>query len=138
MNKTIKTFALLSVMLVAFSCNNMQEQQTDTTTTAELEKEGDVITKSEQAALTPDDVIQILKEGNERYVNNNLTNRDYMQQVSNAVEGQFPEAIILSCVDSRVPVEYVFDKGIGDVFVARVAGNFVNEDILGSMEFATK
>ncbi|MFW5757582.1 MAG: carbonic anhydrase family protein [Bacteroidota bacterium] len=138
MNKTIKTFALLSVILVAFSCNNMQEQQTDTTTTAEVEKVGDVITKSEQAALTPDDVIQILREGNERYVNDNLTNRDYMQQVSNAVEGQFPEAIILSCVDSRVPVEYVFDKGIGDIFVARVAGNFVNEDILGSMEFATK
>ncbi|MFW6275322.1 MAG: carbonic anhydrase family protein [bacterium] len=138
MNKTIKTFALLSVMLVAFSCNNMQEQQTDTTTTAELEKVGDVITQAEQSALTPDDVIGILKEGNERYVNNNLTNRDYVQQVNNAVSGQFPEAIILSCVDSRVPVEYVFDKGIGDVFVARVAGNFVNEDILGSMEFATK
>ncbi len=137
MSKTIKTFAILSVMLVTFSCNNMQEQQSAATTT-EVEKVGDVITQAEQAALTPDDVISILKEGNERYVNNNLTNRDYVQQVNNAVSGQFPEAIILSCVDSRVPVEYVFDKGIGDVFVARVAGNFVNEDILGSMEFATK
>src|SRR6056297_506048 len=107
MSKTIKTFAILSVMLVTFSCNNMQEQQSAATTT-EVEKVGDVITQAEQAALTPDDVISILKEGNERYVNNNLTNRDYVQQVNNAVSGQFPEAIILSCVDSRVPVEYVF------------------------------
>lgn len=122
----------------AFSCNNAQNEQSTAVADQTEAKVGEVITQAEQAALTPDDVIQILREGNERYVNNDLTNRDYVQQVNNAVSGQFPEAIILSCVDSRVPVEYVFDKGIGDVFVARVAGNFVNEDILGSMEFATK
>ncbi len=138
MNKTFKTFAILSMMLVAFSCNNAQNEQSTAVADQTEAKVGGVITQAEQAALTPDDVIQILREGNERYVNNDLTNRDYVQQVNNAVSGQFPEAIILSCVDSRVPVEYVFDKGIGDVFVARVAGNFVNEDILGSMEFATK
>ncbi len=67
-----------------------------------------------------------------------LTARDHTEQIRKTVGGQFPKAVILSCVDSRVPVEDVFDKGIGDIFVARVAGNFVNEDILGSMEFGCK
>jgi carbonic anhydrase len=96
------------------------------------------LTKAEQDALTPDIVIQSLKEGNERFMKNDLTARDHSAQVRKSVKAQFPKAIILSCVDSRVPVEDVFDRGIGDVFVARVAGNFVNEDILGSMEFACK
>jgi carbonic anhydrase len=98
----------------------------------------DVLTKEEQDALTPDMVIQSLKEGNERFQRNDLTARDHSAQVRKSVQAQFPKAIVLSCVDSRVPVEDVFDRGIGDVFVARVAGNFVNEDILGSMEFACK
>jgi len=98
----------------------------------------DVLTKEEQDALTPDMVIQSLKEGNERFMNNDLTARDHSAQVRKSVKAQYPKAIVLSCVDSRVPVEDVFDRGIGDVFVARVAGNFVNEDILGSMEFACK
>jgi carbonic anhydrase len=97
-----------------------------------------VLTKEEQASLTPDMVIQSLKEGNERFVRNDLTARDHSAQVRKSASAQFPKAIVLSCVDSRVPVEDVFDRGIGDVFVARVAGNFVNTDILGSMEFACK
>lgn len=97
-----------------------------------------VLTAEEQAALTPDSVITGLKEGNERFVNGDLTARDHTVQIRKTVDGQFPKAVILSCVDSRVPVEDVFDKGIGDIFVARVAGNFVNEDILGSMEFGCK
>lgn len=97
-----------------------------------------VITKEQQKALTPDIVIQRLKEGNSNFVNNDLTERNHSKQVRSAIGGQAPKAIILSCVDSRVPVEDVFDKGIGDLFVARVAGNFVNEDILGSMEYACK
>jgi carbonic anhydrase len=76
--------------------------------------------------------------GNERFMNNDLTARDHSKQVRDATNAQYPKAIVLSCVDSRVPVEDVFDRGIGDIFVARVAGNFVNEDILGSMEFACK
>jgi carbonic anhydrase len=83
-------------------------------------------------------VIQSLKEGNGRFMRNDLTARDHSAQVRKSVQAQYPKAIVLSCVDSRVPVEDVFDRGIGDVFVARVAGNFVNEDILGSMEFACK
>lgn len=98
----------------------------------------DVLTKAEQDALTPDMVIQSLKEGNNRFMRNDLTARDHSIQVRKSVKAQFPKAIVLSCVDSRVPVEDVFDRGIGDIFVARVAGNFVNEDILGSMEFACK
>lgn len=97
-----------------------------------------VLTEAEQAALTPDAVIKLLKEGNQRFVTNDLTTRNHTQQVRKSTQAQFPKAIILSCVDSRVPVEDVFDRGIGDVFVARVAGNFVNQDILGSMEFACK
>jgi carbonic anhydrase len=97
-----------------------------------------VLTAEEQAALTPDLVIQSLKEGNQRFVEGELTARDHTKQIRKTVDGQFPKAVILSCVDSRVPVEDVFDKGIGDVFVVRVAGNFVNEDILGSMEFGCK
>lgn len=98
----------------------------------------DVLTKAEQDALTADMVIQSFKEGNARFQRNDLTARDHSEQVRKSTNAQFPKAIVLSCVDSRVPVEDVFDRGIGDVFVARVAGNFVNEDILGSMEFACK
>ncbi len=98
----------------------------------------EVLTKEEQDALTPDMVIQSFKEGNKRFMNNDLTARNHSAQVRNSVKAQYPKAIVLSCVDSRVPVEDVFDRGIGDIFVARVAGNFANEDILGSMEFACK
>lgn len=97
-----------------------------------------VLTAEQQKALTPDLVIQSLKEGNKRYMNNDLTLRDHSALVRDAVEGQYPKAVILSCLDSRIPVEDVFDKGIGDLFVGRVAGNFVNEDLLGSMEFGCK
>ena len=97
-----------------------------------------VLTEEEQASLTPARVIELLKEGNKRFVNGEVTLRNHKEQIRRAAANQFPKAIVLSCVDSRVPVEDVFDRGIGDMFVARVAGNFVNTDILGSMEFACK
>jgi carbonic anhydrase len=97
-----------------------------------------VLSAEEQRNLSPDDVLRSLIEGNRRFVSGALTLRDHSKQIRDAVNGQFPKAIILSCIDSRVPVEDVFDKGIGDLFVARVAGNIVNEDILGSMEFSCK
>ncbi len=96
-----------------------------------------VLTQEEQAALTPDQVLTSLKQGNQRFLSGTVTSRDHSAQVRSAAIGQFPKAIVLSCVDSRIPVEDVFDRGIGDIFVARVAGNFENTDILGSMEFAT-
>lgn len=97
-----------------------------------------VLSAEEQKQLTPNDVLQHLKEGNKRFAAGTLTLRDHSKQIRDAINGQYPKAIILSCIDSRVPVEDVFDKGIGDLFVARVAGNIINEDILGSMEFSCK
>ncbi|MDG1715625.1 MAG: carbonic anhydrase family protein [Lacinutrix sp.] len=96
-----------------------------------------ILTAEEQASMTPDEIIGRLKKGNENFVSNNLTQRDHSKQRRIAAIGQYPKAIVLSCVDSRVPVEDVFDLGIGDIFVARVAGNIENRDIVGSMEFAT-
>jgi carbonic anhydrase len=97
-----------------------------------------VLTAEEQRQLTPDAIIASFKEGNQRFAKGDLTIRDHTALVRRAAAGQFPKAVILSCLDSRIPVEDVFDKGIGDIFVARVAGNIVNEDILGSMEFGCK
>ncbi len=96
------------------------------------------LTKETQAAITPQKAVELLKEGNQRFVNNKKAGRDLLEQVSDTKSGQFPFATILSCIDSRVSSELIFDQGIGDIFSARVAGNFVNEDILGSMEFACK
>ena len=96
----------------------------------------DVLTKEEQDKLTPSQVIEMLQQGNARFVAGEVTVRNHRSQIRKAASSQYPKAIVLSCVDSRVPVEDVFDRGIGDMFVARVAGNFVNADILGSMEFA--
>lgn len=97
-----------------------------------------ILTADEQKALTPDQVLESLKKGNESFTGDGLTLRDHSAMVRKAAIGQYPKAVILSCLDSRIPVEDIFDKGIGDLFVARVAGNLVNEDILGSMEFGCK
>lgn len=94
--------------------------------------------KETQAELTPQQAKEILVEGNKRFVGNLKANRNLLQQVNETSEGQFPFAIILSCIDSRTSAELIFDQGLGDVFSARIAGNIVNEDILGSMEFACK
>ena len=90
-----------------------------------------------QAALTPAEALDMLKAGNERFVAGAMLDRDLMAQVSATATGQYPFAVVLGCIDSRVPPELVFDQGIGDLFAPRIAGNFVNTDILGSMEFAT-
>ncbi len=95
-------------------------------------------TKASQQALTPTQVLDILKEGNENFINNLKENRNLLEQVNDTRQGQFPIAIILSCMDSRTSVELIFDQGLGDVFSTRVAGNVVNDDILGSMEYACK
>lgn len=97
-----------------------------------------VLTKEEQSVLTPQKVLEILKEGNEEFINDQLTIRNNSQRIRHAALGQYPKAVVLSCLDSRVPVEDVFHRGIGDIFVARVAGNIVNDDILASLEYACK
>lgn len=93
-------------------------------------------TKETQASLTPDRALQLLKNGNERFRNNQMASRNLLQQVEDTREGQWPFAVILSCIDSRVSPELIFDQGLGDVFSIRIAGNFVTEEILGSMEFS--
>ena len=95
-------------------------------------------TKETQAAITPDMAIQLLKMGNERFQENQKADRDLMEQVHDTVSGQYPFATVLGCIDSRVSAELIFDQGVGDIFSARVAGNIVNDDILGSIEFACK
>lgn len=91
-----------------------------------------------QSTISPEKALQFLKEGNQRFVNNLKMNRNLLEQVNDTREGQFPFAVILSCIDSRTSAELIFDQGLGDIFSVRIAGNFSNEDILGSMEFACK
>ena len=94
--------------------------------------------KDSQATVTPALALQFLQEGNQRFVNNLKYNRNLLQQVNETRDGQWPFAVILSCIDSRTSAELIFDQGLGDVFSVRIAGNIVNEDILGSMEFGCK
>jgi carbonic anhydrase len=94
------------------------------------------LTKEQRDAMTPAQIIDELKKGNERFRAGKLTSRDYLAEKRASASGQYPAAVVLGCLDSRVPAEIVFDAGIGDMFVGRVAGNIVNDDMLGSMEFA--
>lgn len=96
------------------------------------------LTKEIQASITPTMALELLKEGNKRFINNLKVNRNLLQQANETSDGQHPFAVILSCIDSRTSVELIFDQGLGDVFSIRIAGNIVNEDILGSMEFGCK
>lgn len=143
-----KIFLLNAMFLFVLSFTSCKEEQTTQTEASQASadeviitqkpKANTLLTKEERDALTPDEVLEFLLAGNERYTDNNLTVRDHTTRIRQSVLGQYPKAMVLSCVDSRVPVEDVFDRGIGDLFVGRVAGNFVNEDLLGSMEFACK
>ncbi len=119
---------ILLCALVAASGTAVQAQAYDPTV---------ALTAETQAALTPMEVVQRLKDGNQRFVAGQAVSRDFLSQVRETAGGQYPMATVLGCIDSRVPHEIVFDKGVGDIFSARVAGNFVNTDILGSLEFAT-
>lgn len=142
MKKIFQNLVLLVLVLILHSCNekvsepSSAETKTDTITVKQ-DPINSILTAEEQADMSPDEIIGRLKKGNENFVSNNLTMRDHSSQRREAMIGQYPQAIVLSCVDSRVPVEDVFDLGIGDIFVARVAGNIENKDIVGSMEFAT-
>jgi carbonic anhydrase len=125
---TLYSLSLLGLAAILAACMRNEEPPAD----------GHVISAEERARLTPDEVLRQFKEGNQRFHSGHVTRRNHSEQVRKSAPGQFPKAMVLSCLDSRVPVEDVFDQGIGDVFVGRVAGNFVNEDLLGSMEFACK
>ena len=96
------------------------------------------LTKEMQAAITPSMALNLLNDGNKRFVNNLKVNRNLLQQANETSDGQHPFAVMLSCIDSRTSAELIFDQGLGDIFSVRIAGNIINEDILGSMEFACK
>ncbi len=96
------------------------------------------LTKELQQAISPAMALELLKEGNKRFVNNLKINRNLLQQANETSDGQHPFAVILSCIDSRTSAELIFDQGLGDIFSVRIAGNILNEDILGSMEFGCK
>jgi len=131
-------FGIFLVLIFISSCENKTKiEEAKNTIVVEQEPIKSILTAEEQANMSPDEIIGRLKKGNENFISNNLTRRDHSEQRRVAMIGQYPKAIVLSCVDSRVPVEDVFDLGIGDIFVARVAGNIENTDIVGSMEFAT-
>lgn len=133
MNKNkFKLLTLLGFTFLLTACSHFQPEKNLSGADSK------VLTKEERDKLTPDQILEELKEGNKRFRTNNTISRNHSEQIRKAAVGQYPKAVVLSCLDSRVPVEDVFDQGLGDVFVARVAGNFVNEDILGSMEFACK
>ncbi len=96
------------------------------------------MTQTLQQKITPTKAIELLKEGNQRFIQDLRFNRNLLEQVNETAEGQYPFATILSCIDSRAPAELIFDQGLGDIFNIRIAGNIINEDILGSMEFSCK
>jgi carbonic anhydrase len=131
-----KTTALALGVLILISCQTTRHNQS--VNYADTKPVQIVLTSQERSKLSADDILEQFKKGNERFRNNNSTQRDHAAQIRYAAMGQYPKAFVLSCIDSRVAVEDILDQGLGDVFVGRVAGNFVNEDLLGSMEFACK
>jgi len=127
--RALTALAVAASLAGALGCNANNEPRVDNDR---------VMSSSDQRSMTPDQAIDRLKAGNRRFVRGEHTQFDYIDQAEATAAGQFPHSIVLSCLDSRVPVEAVFDQGIGDIFVGRVAGNFENTDMLGSMEFGTK
>lgn len=127
-----------SFLLFLVSCKGNVKENSDVNSSHEHVLVSPVLTAEEQAKLTPQIVLDTLKKGNEEFMSDNLTIRNNTERVREAAVGQYPMAVILSCLDSRVPVEDIFHRGIGDLFVARVAGNVVDTDILGSLEYACK
>ncbi len=136
MLKTTPTTLGLALAALAVACAPAESPAPVAETTPETVHE--VMTAEAQQAMTPEQALADLKAGNERFVAGELTPRDYNAQAEATASGQYPKAVILSCLDSRVPPEIIFDQGIGDIFVGRVAGNFEDVSMLGSFEFATK
>jgi len=121
----LKHFALLIILSLSLQLSFLSAQEVTQT-------------KETQSKITPQTALQMLKDGHKRFIENKMLKRDLLQQVKTTGSGQYPFAIILSCIDSRTSSELIFDQGIGDIFNARVAGNVVDEDILGSMEYSCK
>jgi len=132
--KTTKHYILILILSVLLASCGQKKVETDTSHSTDLKEK-----KHEHAVInSPDDALNELKNGNKRFTEGKLENTDYKEQVQATKDGQHPHSVILSCLDSRVPPEIVFDQGFGNIFVARVAGNIEDDNILGSLEFATK
>jgi carbonic anhydrase len=126
----------IGLVFLALAVSASALAQTSATTTG---KNAPAIQTAEsQAVMTPVSALEKLKKGNARFIEKNMRSRDWVGKVSATAGGQYPFAVVLACMDSRAPIEIIFDQGIGDVFGIRIAGNIVNEDVLGSMEYATK
>ncbi len=126
------------IRLVSLALSVSASALAQTSAATKDKKASAVQTAESQTAMTPASALEKLKKGNARFVEKNMRNRDWQAKVSATGGGQYPFAAILACMDSRTPIEIVFDQGIGDIFGIRIAGNIVNEDVLGSMEYATK
>ncbi len=120
------SFGLFGLMFAAMKADNGHETNTE-----------DLLTDKKRAEMKPADVLQAFKDGNKRFVEGNLRKRVFAKEISATSEKQTPYAIVHSCIDSRVPVETIFDARIGELFSTRLAGNVINSDVLGGMEFAT-
>lgn len=118
--------------------NDMEISEVNIQNPEEQQNNDRVLTQEERDALTPDDVVAEFKEGNTRFIVDSLTLRDRQNRISQTSEAQNPKGMVLSCIDSRVPVEEIFDQGLGDLFIGRIAGNFADTEMIGSMEYATK
>lgn len=146
MRKFVNVSLILSLPLLMTACGDAEEKNEAVETTEETimtdqttEMDADItLTQAERDALMPADVVAEFQEGNLRYIKNELTPRNREARRAATGAAQYPTGMVLSCIDSRVPVEEIFDVGLGDIFVGRVAGNFADEGMLGSMEFATK
>ena len=147
--KKLKNWSIFFISAIFFiSCGEAEERNTTVdssqvenaqTTSEEAERNIDrTLTQAERDALSPDSVVAEFKQGNERFILDSLTPRNRQERISATGEAQYPKAMVLSCIDSRVPIEEIFDQGLGDLFIGRIAGNFADEEMLGSMEFATR
>src|SRR6478736_9725267 len=130
-----QTTLAIGLVSLAFAVSALTLAQTSAD--APGKKTPAVQTAESQAGMTPASALEKLKKGNARFVEKNMRSRDWLAKVSATASGQYPFAVMLACMDSRAPIEIIFDQGIGDVFGIRIAGNIVNEDVLGSMEYAT-
>jgi len=128
----MKKFSIFTAMAMSVFLAAM------TPTLVHAKSDSGAMTKEMQAAMTPAKALDMLKQGNERFLAGKSKNIDYLAQIKDTAAGQYPFASIVSCLDSRIPPEIIFDRGIGDLFVGRVAGNFVDDEMLGSLEFSTK
>lgn len=131
-------YALLCLLFIQSGCSKEQQKVTEPVS-SEVKKNSSALTQEKQTNLTIDEIIQQFKDGNERFLKGTTIQNDFHKQVEQTgSQGQFPKAIVLSCIDSRAPIEVLFDKGIGDIFGTRVAGNYADEGVIGGMEYACK